>query len=111
MHFVLGIDAERRGEEDIALDAYEAAIDVDPSFWRALFHCGKIALKFGFPAEAVDYFNQVAEINPAHAPTRTFLDRLAEANIDVGEWQSGVQKGGNSKSEAGGPAVRREDHE
>ena len=89
MYFVLGIAAERRDAQDEALDHYESAVNVDPKCWRALFHTGKIALSFGWPADAVDYFRQVAEINPSHAPTQAFLARLEEAGIDVQAWQDG----------------------
>ena len=87
MHFVLGVAAERRDAQDDALEQYEAALAVDPNFWRALFHTGKIALTFGWPADAVDYFQQVAAINPSHAPTQAFLAKLEEAGVNVQEWQ------------------------
>ena len=89
MLFVRGVAAERRDAQDEALDAYEACLDADPKFWRALFHVGKISLAFGWPADAVEYFRQVAEINPEHAPTQAFIARLNEADIDVDKWQSG----------------------
>ena len=87
MHFVLGIAAEARGsdEYDAALDEYDAAVMLDPQCWRALFHTGKIALSFGWITDAVDYFRQVAEINPDHAPTQALLDKLDELEIDVDE--------------------------
>ena len=87
MHFVRGVAMERRDEQDEALDEYETALAVDPKCWRALFHTAKIALAFGWPADAVDYFKQVAEINPSHAPTKAFLKGLAELDVDVDEWQ------------------------
>ena len=92
MLFVRGLAAERRDAQDEALDAYEACLDADPKFWRALFHVGKISLAFGWPADAVEYFRQVAEINPEHAPTQAFIARLDEADIDVDKWQSGDLK-------------------
>ena len=70
----------------------------------ALFHTGKVALSFGWPADAVDYFRQVAEINPSHAPTQAFLSRLAEAGVDVDAWQAGEDVDGDG-DDAGSAAV------
>ena len=104
MHFVLGVEAERRDAQDDALEQYELALEVDPKCWRALFHTGKIALSFGWPSDAVDYFKQVAEINPAHAPTQAFLARLEEAGIDVEDWQAGKDvDGSDDDGEEGQP--------
>ena len=61
-----------------------------------------------WPADAVDYFQQVAAINPKHAPTQAFLARLAEAGIDVNAWQRGEnvdgdeEGGGDGAAEGGG---------
>lgn len=99
MHFVLGVAAERRDAQDEALEHYEAAVDVDARCWRALFHTGKIALSFGWPADAVDYFRQVGEINPSHAPTQAFLARLEETDIDVQEWQDGPSEPADEPSD------------
>ena len=105
MHFVLGVEAERRDAQDEALEQYEAAVDADPKCWRALFHTGKIALSFGWPADAVDYFQQVAEINPSHAPTQAFLAKLEEAAIDVQEWQdANAGAGGDAADDNDEPA-------
>ena len=76
-------EAERRGEEDEALDSYEKAVDLDPRCWRALFHVGKISLQFGWAADAADYFKQVAAIEPSHAPTQAFLKLLDESGADL----------------------------
>ena len=76
MHFTLGVAAERQGTEEEALDAYQAALDLDPACWRALFHVGKIALQFGSVDDAVSYLERVREINPSHEPTCRFLDGL-----------------------------------
>lgn len=81
--FPLHREAERRGEEDEALDSYEKAVDLDPNCWRALFHVGKISLQFGWAADAADYFKQVAAIEPSHAPTKAFLKLLDESGSDL----------------------------
>ena len=100
MHFVLGVGAERRDAQDEALEHYEAAVEVDPKCWRALFHTGKIALSFGWPADAVDYFQQVKQINPSHEPTQAFLARLEEAGIDVQAWQDGDLRDDENSAES-----------
>lgn len=78
MHFFLGVEAERRDAEDEALDEYDAALSIDPGYWRALFHVAKICLMNGWTADAVDYLKQVAAINPSHEPTVAFLARYQE---------------------------------
>ena len=55
MHFCLGLSAERRDQQDEALDEYEKAVAIDPECWRALFHVGKISLQFCWVADSVDY--------------------------------------------------------
>jgi len=90
MHFLLGVAAERRMDEDVALDEYETAIDLDPKCWRALFHVGKIALAFGAIDMGIEHFRKVAEINPEHAATKAFLTSFdaspaAEAEDDEDE--------------------------
>ena len=82
MHFVLGVAAERRSAEDEALDEYEAALALEPRNWRVLFHVGKISLMFGWVDDAIDYFRQVAEINPEHAPTAAFLSTFDDEDDD-----------------------------
>lgn len=107
MHFVRGVAAERRDEQGEALDEYEAAVAIDAECWRALFHTAKIALAFGYPSDAVAYFEQVAEINPSHAPTKAFLKGLAEMGVNVDEWQEEnqqIRSGGGSD----GPAAADE---
>ena len=113
MHFVLGVAAERRDEQDDALGHYDDAVTIDPKCWRALFHTGKIALAFGWPADAVGYFQQVAEINPSHAPTQAFLARLEEANIDLNAWQRGedVDGDGGAAGEAASEAEAEDEVE
>jgi tetratricopeptide (TPR) repeat protein len=81
MHFLLGVEAERRDAEDEALEQYEAALAIDPKFWRALFHVGKICLLNGWTADAVDYLEQVAAINPGHMPTVAFLARYGDEEL------------------------------
>ena len=43
----------------------------------------KEVLETLWPSDAVDYFRQVAELNPSHAPTQAFLARLEEANVEA----------------------------
>lgn len=79
MSFALGLAAEYAGDQELALTEYEACLETDAKFWRAMFHVAKIALSYGFTDTGVDYLRQCAEINPAHAPTKAFLSRLEEA--------------------------------
>ena len=73
MRFLLGVAYERGQDEDEALAQYEAALDLNPDNWRALFHVGKIALNFGAIEMGIEHLRKVSTINPDHAPTRAFL--------------------------------------
>lgn len=102
MHFLLGVEAERRNEEAEALEAYEDCLNVDPQCWRALFHIGKICLVNGWTEDAVDYLEQVAAINPEHKPTRLFLDRFGAA---VAASSEKVSPADNAVSQPQNPAI------
>ena len=41
MLFVIGVAAEKRDEVLEAIDNFEAALEIEPDFWRPLFHLGK----------------------------------------------------------------------
>lgn len=82
MHFVLGLAAERRDDEDVALGHYEDAIVLDAKCWRALFHVGKIAISFGAVDMGIEYLRKVQAINPDHAPTDAFLTSLDALQSD-----------------------------
>ena len=99
MFFVLGVDAEKRDAQDEALEQYERALVLDPKCWRALFHTGKIALSFGWAADAVDYFRQVETINPEFLPAQAFLSKLDEAGVDVDRWQAGEDVDGDDAAD------------
>ena len=99
MHFLLGVAAERRDEEDEALDQYEEAIALDPKCWRALFHVGKIAIAFGAIDMGIDHFRQVQAINADHAPTNAFLDRF-DASAAADEADAAEGEGEPEEAEA-----------
>ena len=41
MLFVIGVAAEKRDEVLEAIDNFEAALEIEPDFWRPLFHLGR----------------------------------------------------------------------
>lgn len=49
-----------------------------------------VALQFGSIETAIDYFEQVRDINPSHGPTCAFLDRYATAAEDGDEMDGGA---------------------
>ncbi len=88
--FTLGVAAEARGEQEVALDHYETAISLEPRCWRAMFHVGKVAMQYGEYDTACEYFQQTAAVNPEHAPTAAFLARLKELGDDGIAWRTGA---------------------
>lgn len=90
MHFLLGVAAERRDDEDEALSEYETALSLDPKCWRALFHVGKIALACGAIDMGIEQFRKVQSINPDHAATNAFLATYDASSASVGEEDSEV---------------------
>lgn len=107
MHFVLGVEAERRDSEDEALDHYDDAVAADAACWRALFHVGKICLLNGWVADAVDYLERVAAINPGHKPTALFLQRYGSDSEDAGGEEDGEVDGasGGASGAAAQPTI------
>eukprot|EP00324_Dicrateria_rotunda_P004985 CAMPEP_0206160662 /NCGR_PEP_ID=MMETSP1474-20131121/6976_1 /ASSEMBLY_ACC=CAM_ASM_001110 /TAXON_ID=97495 /ORGANISM="Imantonia sp., Strain RCC918" /LENGTH=198 /DNA_ID=CAMNT_0053562135 /DNA_START=15 /DNA_END=608 /DNA_ORIENTATION=+ len=96
MRFVVGVACEHRDEQEEALDAYEAVLDADPDYWRALFHVGKISLQVGWVADAKEYFERALAIEPTHLATIEIVQRLRQIEVaedDAIEAEAGKEAG------------------
>ena len=82
-HVVDSGDGEQRDEGELAIDEYEAAIDLDPDAWRPKFHLGQLCFGVGMVSEAHKYFMQVLQANPEHGPTLAIMEKLT--NVDLVE--------------------------
>ena len=85
MLFVIGVAAEKRDEVLEAIDNFEAALEIEPDFWRPLFHLGKASMSVGMISDAHEYLQQVLELNPGHAPTLALMAKFD--GVDVLELQ------------------------
>ena len=63
-------------------------------------------MQFGSIETAIDYFEQVREINPSHAPTSAFLDRYATVSEDD---EDDMDDGETSDSSGGDDDVKQLD--
>ena len=79
------VAAEKRDEVLEAIDNFEAALEIEPDFWRPLFHLGKASMSVGMISDAHEYLQQVLELNPGHAPTLALMAKFD--GVDVLELQ------------------------
>ncbi len=75
---ILGIANESRQDHDAALALYKIAIDKQPGFSLALFGAAMIAEAKELLDEAIDYYKQLAELNPDILEFRQRLEALAK---------------------------------
>lgn len=61
---IWGWESFCRGEYDLAKQAYEQAIRLDPENFRAYYGLGRYLLRFGKLTEAEEAFRRCTELNP-----------------------------------------------
>jgi tetratricopeptide (TPR) repeat protein len=65
------------GEEEIALEYLQKAIDIIPQDYEAYFYLGELYLRNDNIQKAVKSYKRVLELNPYHTPAAKILKKIA----------------------------------
>jgi tetratricopeptide (TPR) repeat protein len=93
----LGMANERLGEFHRALEAYQHAIESDPSFYGGHLRRGSLLLKRGKPAEAQRHLLRAVELRPALPEAHL---SLAHAYLEQGQVPSAQESLERARSQA-----------
>ena len=72
-HYNLGIAFNDRGKTDKAIDHYQQAIALRPSYAEAHYNLGRLLAQKGRLNDAITHYEKALEINPADAESRNNL--------------------------------------
>jgi cytochrome c-type biogenesis protein CcmH/NrfG len=70
----LGVESERAGRVEDALEAYQAALALDPGDVRSLYYAGRASLRTGRVQRARELLGRAAELEPERDDIRRTLD-------------------------------------
>ncbi|MBN2055497.1 glycosyltransferase family 39 protein [bacterium] len=90
-HFIVGLIAAKKNEDDEAVASFRAEIANHPGDFRAYYHLGRVLARNRNYLEARDVLSTAANLNPGDERVRKALAWLDELDIPV---QTGSQKNG-----------------
>ena len=85
----LGVSLEAEGQIQTAIAHYDAAVQLNPTYFEALNNLGHALLKAGRPADSVTYLRRAIAIKASLAETHT---SLATALAQTGKLQEAEQE-------------------
>ncbi len=75
----LGIIEKRKGDLNAAIAYFKKALDVDPSYVRALYNLGNLMQEQGYPDQAQEFYESVLNHDPEH---HNAAHKLSEIYVD-----------------------------
>lgn len=73
--YMLGLAAWKSGDDSLALDAFDAALRLDPKHRKSLFNSARVLLDVGRPVEALERVQQALAIEPLSSEGLRLLGR------------------------------------
>ena len=88
-HFVAGFELQQAGEHEKALEAYRKALEIKPTFTRALYEQGLIYFRRGNYAGTIESMRKVLQSEPTHVYA---LHGLGMAYATTGDKTAAMQQ-------------------
>ena len=89
--FVRGVEAQRAGKLNEAMQAYRAATQADSAYFEAHYNLGYVMLERGHAARAVPYFQRAIQADPkfsdAHFNLAMALESMSESGRAKTHWR------------------------
>ena len=87
-HYMLGMSTWKTGEHEKALNAFDQALQLDPSHRKSLFNSSRVLLESGRPKEAVERIEKALAQEPM---SNEGLRLLGRARHELGDVDGAVQ--------------------
>ncbi len=84
-HYNLGLIHQQRGEQDLARERFQRAIDIDPDELDAHYQLGRIARAQGRLPDAIGHFEQVVQRDQTHAQQEIWRE-IGSTYIAAGQY-------------------------
>ena len=84
-HWALGRVHKLRGEHDLAIAAFKAAIEINPSYAHAHYGLGWALVLAGEPERAIECLDQALRLSPRDPLLFAFMIVRAQAHLLIGE--------------------------
>jgi predicted Zn-dependent protease len=85
--YMLGLAAWKSGDDSLALEAFDAALRLDPKHRKSLFNSARVLLDSGRPVEALDRVQQALAIEPL---SNEGLRLLGRARYELGRTDEAI---------------------
>src|SRR5262249_53060402 len=83
-HFYLGLALKRPPTVEQAMEHFERAIELNPSFPAAHVHIGDSLTLLGRPAEGIEHIKYALRLSPRDPTLGVFLDMAGDAEVELG---------------------------
>jgi tetratricopeptide (TPR) repeat protein len=90
-HYALGCVYRIRGNHNAALEAFNAAIKIDPKLAKAYAQAGNQMVFLGDPAKAIPLAQKAIELSPRHSAAGTYSWVLGRAYFTLGDYQKAIE--------------------
>ena len=85
--YMLGLAAWKSGDDSLALEAFDAALRLDPTHRKSLFNSARVLLDTGRPVEALERVQQALAIEPL---SNEGLRLLGRARFELGRTEEAI---------------------
>jgi predicted Zn-dependent protease len=75
-HYMLGLSAWRNGDDSLALEAFDAALRLEPAHRKSLFNSARVLLETGRPQDALERVQQALAADPLSSEGLRLLGRV-----------------------------------
>jgi tetratricopeptide (TPR) repeat protein len=86
-HYMLGLSAWKTGDHTRALEAFDAALRIDPSHRKSLLNSARVLLETSRPKDALNRVEQALAIEPLSSDGLRLLGR---AHYELGEFDQAI---------------------
>ena len=87
-HYMLGMSVWKTGEQEKALNAFDQALQLDPSHRKSLFNSSRVLLESGRPKEALERIEKALAQEPM---SNEGLRLLGRARYELGDVDGAIQ--------------------
>ncbi len=93
-HYMLGLSAWRNGDDSLALEAFDAALRLEPAHRKSLFNSARVLLETGRPQDALERVQQALAAEPLSSEGLRLLGRvryeLGQTDQAIGAYQRAI---------------------
>lgn len=91
VHFINGLLLRMRGQYPAALEAYQRALELNPSFSSAYAHIGHTMIQTGRTAEGIAQIRYALRLSPKDSARSHWLRFLGEGEAESGDLASAIE--------------------